>query len=86
MPGRSEPITYWTVLGDVVVTDAAAFRLRQLSFSVRRQLLDGMLVRVSSIDLDPAHAYALQSQFADALAQAMQPAARVKLFGNGTAG
>jgi EpsI family protein len=86
MPGRSEPITYWTVLGDVVVTDAAAFRLRQLSFSVRRQLLDGMLVRVSSIDPDPARAYALQSQFADALAQAMQPAARVKVFGNGTAG
>jgi hypothetical protein len=49
-------------------------------------LLDGMLVRVSSIDPDPARAYALQSQFADALAQAMQPAARVKVFGNGTAG
>lgn len=86
MPGRSEPITYWMVLGDVVVTDSTAFRLRQLSFSVRRQLLDGMLVRVSSIDDTPARAYALHNRFADELARAMKPAERVKVFGNGTAG
>ena len=86
MPGRSEPITYWTLLGDVVVTDAAAFRLRQLSFSLRRQLLDGLLVRVSSIDAQPARAYALQSQFADELVRAMRPAERVKLIGNASAG
>ena len=85
MPGRSEPITYWMVLGDVVVTDSTAFRLRQLSFSMRRQLLDGMLVRLSSIDPLPARAYALHSQFADELARAMKPAERVKVFGNGQA-
>lgn len=84
MPGRSEPITYWMVLGDVVVTDATAFRLRQLSFSVRRQLLDGMLVRLSSIDLIPARAYALQSRFADEMARAMRPAERAKVIGNGS--
>lgn len=86
MPGRSEPITYWTLLGDVVVTDAAAFRLRQLSFSLRRQLLDGLLVRVSSIDAQPARAYALHSRFADELVRAMRPAERVKLIGNASAG
>ena len=82
MPGRSEPMTYWMVLGDVVVTDATAFRLRQLSFALRRRLLDGMLVRVSSIDPVPARAYALQSRFADALARAMAPAERAKVFGS----
>jgi EpsI family protein len=86
MPGRSEPITYWTLLGDVVVTDAAAFRLRQLSFGLRRQLLDGLLVRVSSLDTQPARAYALHSQFADELVRAMRPAERVKLIGSGSAG
>lgn len=86
LPGRSEPITYWTLLGDVVVTDSTAFRLRQLSFGIRRQLLDGLLMRVSSIDPQPARAYALQSQFADELVRAMRPAERVKVIGNGAAG
>lgn len=86
LPGRSEPITYWTLLGDVVVTDSTAFRLRQLSFGMRRQLLDGLLMRVSSIDGQPARAYELQSRFADALVRAMQPAERVKVIGLGAAG
>ncbi len=81
LPGRSEPITYWTLLGDVVVTDSTAFRLRQLSFGLRRRLLDGLLMRVSSIDPQPARAYALQSRFADELVRAMQPAERAKLIG-----
>lgn len=86
LPGRSEPITYWTLLGDEVVTDSTAFRLRQLSFGVRRQLLDGLLMRVSSIDSQPARAYALQSRFADELARAMRPAERAKVIGKGAAG
>ncbi len=86
LPGRSEPITYWTLLGDAVVADSTAFRLRQLSFGMRRQLLDGLLMRVSSIDPQPARAYALQSRFADELVRAMRPAERVKVIGNGTAG
>ena len=85
-PGRSEPLTYWMVLGDVAVTDSTAFKLRQLSFGLRRQLLDGMLMRVSSIDPLPARAYALQSEFSDALARAIQPAERIKVIGNGTSG
>jgi EpsI family protein len=84
MPGRSEPITYWMVLGDVVVTDSAQFRLRQLSFSVRRELLDGMLVRLSSIDPTPAQAYTLHGEFADELARALKPEDRIKLIGKGT--
>lgn len=86
LPGRSEPVTYWTLLGDVVVTDSTDFRLRQLSFGLRRRLLDGLLMRVSSIDTQPARAYALQSRFADELVRAMRPAERVKVVGKGPAG
>jgi EpsI family protein len=86
LPGRSEPITYWTLLGDAVVTDGTAFRLRQLSFGLRRRLLDGLLMRVSSIDTQPARAYALQSRFADELVRAMRPAERVKVIGVGAPG
>jgi EpsI family protein len=81
MPMRSEPVTYWTVLGGEVVADGAAFRWRQLKFGLRRRLLDGMLVRLSSIDPDPRRAYALHARFANALAAALPPAVRAKVIG-----
>jgi EpsI family protein len=81
MPGRPEPITYWTVLGGEVVADADSFRWRRLRFAARREVLDGMLVRVSSIDPDPARAYALQAQFAQDLLAALPPTARQRLVG-----
>jgi len=80
-PGRSEPVTYWTVLGQRVVADAGEFRARQLHFGLRRRLLDGMLVRVSSLDSDREAAYALHTRFAAALAQALAPRARDKVLG-----
>lgn len=81
MPGRSEPITYWTVLGGAVVGDGAEFRLRQLQFGLRRRLLDGMLVRLSSIEPDPQRAYALHLRFANDLAVALPAAYRSKILG-----
>lgn len=85
-PGRSEPITYWTVLGERVVADAGEFRARQLRFGLRRTLLDGMLVRISSLDADREAAYALHSRFAAALAQALTPRARDKVIGSAQEG
>lgn len=80
-PGRSEPITYWTVLGGEVVKDASGFRWRRLSSSLRGQLLDGMLVRISSIDADPARAYAMHEHFAQALLAAIEPGSQVHVAG-----
>jgi EpsI family protein len=81
LPGRPEPITYWTLLGGVVVADAGSFRLRRLSFAARRELVDGMLVRVSSIDPDAARAYAVHQAFAADMVRAMAPADRAKVVG-----
>jgi EpsI family protein len=81
LPGRPEPITYWTLLGGVVVADASSFRLRRLSFAARRELVDGLLVRVSSIDPDTNRAYALHQAFALDMERAMAPADRAKVFG-----
>lgn len=80
-PGRSEPITYWTVLGGQVVRDSGSFRLRQLSFGLRGHWLDGMLVRISSIDADPQHAYRVHERFAQALAGALDPARLAQVIG-----
>jgi EpsI family protein len=81
MDGRPEPITYWRLLGNGVVADDAAFKFRQLSSGLRGQVLDGLLVRVSSIDQDTAGAHGLQAGFADQLARAMSPELRARAFG-----
>jgi EpsI family protein len=78
MPGRIEPITYWTILGGEVVSDPGDFRWRRLSFAARRKLLDGMLVRVSSIDSDSTVAFSLHGQFVEELLLAL-PAGALEL-------
>jgi EpsI family protein len=81
LPGRPEPITYWTLLGGQVVADATGFRLRRLSFAARREVADGMLVRLSSIDPDTPRAFALHQAFAQEMLSAMAPADRARLIG-----
>ena len=81
MDGRPEPITYWRLLGDGLVTDESSFKLNQLSLGLRGRVLDGLLVRVSSIDRDTAGAHRLQARFTDQLARAMTPAMRLRAFG-----
>ncbi|MED5617790.1 exosortase C-terminal domain/associated protein EpsI [Ideonella sp. BN130291] len=81
LPGRSEPITYWTVLGGEAVADDTAFRLRQLRFGLRGRLLDGMLVRLSTITPDVEQAYALHARFAAELASALSPDVRARVVG-----
>jgi EpsI family protein len=81
LPGRPEPITYWTLLGGVVVPDASAFRMRRLAFAARREVADGMLVRVSSIDPVAERAYARQAVFVRDMVRAMNPEARAKVVG-----
>ena len=80
-PGRSEPLTYWATLGDELVDGRLSFRLRQLSFGLRRRTLDGMLVRVSSIDDDVDRAYERQAAFSSALVRALPIGQRAKVIG-----
>jgi EpsI family protein len=60
---RQEPITYWIVVGDQVVTTGWGQKLAQMRFGLRDIIADGMLVRVSSIDADMNRAFELQSVF-----------------------
>lgn len=84
-PGRPEPITYWVVVGDHVVQGMDSFEARRNAFVRGHQAVDGMLVRVSSVDADPQRAWRLHERFARDLAAALAPAALPKLFGTGRA-
>lgn len=78
---RSEPITYWTVYGDTVESDPLRVRWLKLRAGLAGRVLDGMLVRVSSLDRNIERAYALQTRFADALASAIDPVYRSRVIG-----
>lgn len=78
---RIEPITYWLVVGDRVAVSSTQQKLQQLYYSTRGVIPDGMLVRVSSIDRDSAHAFGVQQKFIADLARAMKPAYLSRVFG-----
>ncbi|MCV2357157.1 EpsI family protein [Paucibacter sp. B2R-40] len=78
---RFEPITYWVIVGDEAVTSATQQKLAQLSYGVRGLIPDGMLMRVSSIDMDSERAFGIQSEFLQALALAVPPESHARIFG-----
>lgn len=82
---RSEPVTYWLTMGENTVSHRGE-RLRiQVTHGLRHGTVpDGMLVRVSSLDADPAQGFALQKSFIDALMSAMPPADARRLLGRST--
>lgn len=78
---RVEPVTYWTVVGDHVTANQTEKRLVEVGYAMRGRIPDGMLVRISSIDKDTAAAHAIQSQFANAMVQAIAPEHRSRFAG-----
>lgn len=82
MPERQEPITYWRLLGDQVVTDEVRFKLDQVAAGLSgRGIADGLLVRVSSLGADPEAAWRLQAAFVQALDRAQDDAQRRRTTG-----
>jgi EpsI family protein len=79
--GRTEPITYWIVVGDKVTVSGTEQKLAQLGYSVRGVIPDGMLVRVSNINTNPAAAYAAHEAFIADLSNAVQPEVRARILG-----
>lgn len=53
-----------------------------MSYGLSGKIPDGMLVRVSSIDIDEDNAYKIQTQFADQMLSALAPEHRQRLNGN----
>lgn len=81
---RFEPITYWTTVGDKVVTNKMDKKLVEMRYSFDGIIPDGLLFRVSSIDRDPANAFRVQEEFVKSLAHSLDPVARTRLMGDKT--
>jgi EpsI family protein len=78
---RFEPITYWTVVGDHIVTNGIDKKLAELRYAVGNRIPDGMLVRVSSIDPDTQNALKTQARFAADLVQSLPNALASRFAG-----
>jgi len=79
--GRVEPVTYWLTLGETVSASRTQRKLRQMEYGLQGIVPDGMLVRVSSIDADAPHAFAVQGAFLQALAPAVPAPYVNRVFG-----
>lgn len=78
---RFEPITYWTVVGDRIITGTTSKKLAEINYALHNRIPDGMLVRLSSIDKVTDNAFAIQAQFANQLAQAIPVEHRRRFVG-----
>jgi len=78
---RFEPVTYWTTVGDHVVLGGVDKKLAEMRYGFRGVIPDGLLFRVSSIDRDSEHAFAVQRDFVAALVAALGPEQRLRFAG-----
>lgn len=83
MGARTEPITYWMVIGDKVTITGTEAKLAQLAYSVRGVVPDGLLVRVSTIDPNVEAAYKVQQDFVQQMSGAIAPASLPQVVGRG---
>lgn len=79
---RTEPVSYWVVVGDRVAISGTQQKLAQLRYGFRGMVADGMLVRVSNIDTDSASSYALHQAFIQAMAPAIPLTLQPRVLGS----
>lgn len=83
---RNEPITYWITIGDKAVKSGLEQKLRRLAYGLSGKIPDGMLVRVSTIQVNEDEAYRVQDRFVADMLGAMAPRDRARLLGASGAG
>jgi EpsI family protein len=85
MGARHEPVTYWFTVADTAIRNKVEQRIVEIRSGLTGQVPDGLLVRVSSIDVSPQNAYKLQDQFVAGLLGSVPEADRRRLSGLGSA-
>lgn len=78
---RIEPITYWVVVGDQIVTGGPEHKLAQLRYGLRGLVPDGMLVRLSTITEDASGAYRTHEAFVTGLLDVLDAAQQRRIVG-----
>jgi EpsI family protein len=80
-PVRTEHISYWTRIGEFLPQDGNDQRVAKLKCAFQGLIPDGVLVRISSVEAEPANGFALNEQFAADMLQACVAPGRPALIG-----
>ena len=78
---RYEPISYWLTIDGQATLPGLRRKWLQLQYGFRRQIPDGMVVRVSTVGLADDKSFALQQTFLQALYEGMNATVRIRYFG-----
>ena len=78
----TEPVTYWTTIGNQVTDGGREKKLIELDYAMKRQIPDGLLFRMSTRGPDVDAGFAVQRSFAQDLLAAVAPGERVRLAGH----
>ena len=78
---RHEPVTYWFTVGNQAVNNDWERKKVQMRYTLKGEIPDGMLFRVSSIDTDTQQAYRTQGEFVEALVKELSPESRTRVAG-----
>jgi len=81
MGARMEPVTYWVLMGDQATTSNAQRRLISIRYGLKRQIPEGMLIRVSSINPDMDKAIPVHTEFIRQMTAAMPANQRERVIG-----
>lgn len=82
LQARREPITYWVTLNNSAVLPGVSRKLEQIRLGLTGQIPDGMLVRVSTIQLPDEVGFRVQERFLAELHQTLPPVLRGRYFGH----
>jgi len=78
-----EPVTYWTIIGDQQSLGGLDRKIAEIRRGLHGEIVDGLLFRVSSRDVDTAAGFRIQDAFIRDIVAAMTPDARRQLVGLG---
>jgi EpsI family protein len=78
---RSEPVTYWMVIGDKPVTSPARHKVYQVEYALQGLIADGLLVRVSSLAPPGPDSYRVQDEFIRQWIKTVPASQQPRLFG-----
>lgn len=78
---RAEPVTYWVTIGDEVIRSRFQKRLAEIRLGLTGQIPDGLIFRISSIDVDESRAFKMQNQFVADMMSAVPEKVRRQLSG-----
>lgn len=79
---HNEPISYWVTLDDTAALPGVSRRWQQFKYSLQGKIVDGFLVRISSLGSDNDAQFKVHEAFMRDLEQAIHPSLRPRLFGS----